>query len=201
MVVPTTHAVLNIVQGRKKRGRLIVADPAVVAGSIDPAAYFGMCRESRAEGRLPPSAYVFTDQFVDEPFAPLLVREAGVLEFVSATEVVARVVHDVDVVIWTAVGYRRVPSCDARDPANILRALRRYYDGCERLADAWLMRSRQPARRPCTRVSAAMRRARVYESAVLRAFADHPLNDDARILLRQLGAQRVVLRGLRDRLG
>lgn len=199
LVLPTTREVLRLVALEVRRpggGVVAVADPAVLPGALDPVAYLTLCREQCADGAGAPSAFVFTDQIVDPPISMVLVEYRGACRFLPATEMLARANYGVAVHAWTAAGLVDVTG-EADQPIPVLRVLKDYYLACEQLGDAWLMRDRQRRAQVAARIDAAVERVRVFESAVMQAFAGSDLCPDAQALLADLASRRAALAATR----
>lgn len=199
LALPTTHETVETALRRDRRDIFLVADPAVIPSAIGPTAYLALCKQREEQDACAPSAYVFTDQFVDPPIASILVEHGGVREFLPATEVLARANYGVAVHIWTNAGCIAAPSATTQDARPVLRLLCDYYDACVGLGDSWLMQNRQRRRRIDARLDNAVHRLRLYESAIMHVFASSELRDDAHALLRELGVRRAELTAQREK--
>ncbi|WP_374602034.1 hypothetical protein [Arenimonas sp.] len=178
-LLPSTHATLADAAGRLHDPDWCViglADAFAMAGQDatgpeSPAGFLAACRERPACDR-PRQTIVFTDQFVSAEHAPLRATLGDGEQFIPTLELVAAAQYGFRIACWHPEGYRVVEAFPAGDQAALLTALAGYYQACDGLGEAWLMRARQHQRSLAGRVEAARSRLRYYQSVVMLADVD-----------------------------
>jgi len=191
MVLPSTDACLRWAHRHASGERRVIATQRHVACATAPSSYLDECRRRIAQGAAPPSALLFSDQFVEAPHAVLLVEHDRRRYYLSAIEVVAHTCHGIDVHVWTgAEPLSFVASGEPRVALRLLAAQSTYLDACERLGERWLARAEQGLRLEPTRLRATVHRTRCYESYLLQAHADSGMDAATREVLAKLRALR-----------
>jgi hypothetical protein len=190
LVVPTTCATIAWARAHASAQRWLVGERRHVAGAASPSSYLAECRRRIACGAAPPNALLFSDQFVEAPHAVLLVERDGVQRYLSAIELVALSCHGIDVHVWAGTAPVSVTAADAWDATRVLQAQCAYLDACSALGERWLARPEQVLRLQAIRTRAAIHRIRRYESYLLQAHADSPMDAATRRVLGGLATRR-----------
>lgn len=184
-ILPSTASTLDAIPSWLETAGAIVVGVAV-PHVVAPTEL--LARLKAGGSQLPRIAIVFSDQLVASENAPLLVEHAGMLQYVSALEVVAHMNYQFNVSAWTGNSFEfPAPLCD---PPDVLRLLLRYYSACDKLGSQWLMRESQVKRSIAYRINQTSRRLQLMHSVVLHAFQDLPLPASYRAVLKRIQEMR-----------
>jgi hypothetical protein len=185
-VVPTTADTLA-------HARLWSSSPrvAIVGTAVDdahsPASLLAVLNSDAAQR--PHTIILFTDQLVDVVNAPVAVMHQGQVVYASALEAVLHIAHGYRAQVWTGAGFEALG--EAREMADVMGLLMRYYAACDRLGAAWAARHLQAQRLPAQRAQQARRQLRMGLSALMYACRTSTLSADLRSTTQQiLGLQQ-----------
>lgn len=185
-VVPTTADTLAHAKLWGSSPRVAVVG-AAADGMHSPAGLLAVLNSSSAQR--PHTIIVFTDQLVDVVNAPVAVMHQGQVVYASALEAVLHIAHGFRAQVWTGAGFEAIEA--ARDIADVMGLLMRYYAACDRLGAAWAARHLQPQRLPAQRAQQARRQLRTCLSALMYACRTSTLSTDLRSTTQQiLGLQQ-----------
>jgi len=160
---------------------------AVAAGAHSPASLLAMLNSGSAQR--PHTIIVFTDQLVDVVNAPVAVMHQGQVVYASALEAVLHIAHGYRAQVWTGAGFEAFG--EAREMADVMGLLMRYYAACDGLGVSWAARHLQPQRLPAQRAQQARRQLRTCLSALMYACRAGELSPDLRTTTQQiLGLQQ-----------
>lgn len=200
-VVPTTASTLSVASSwTLAKDTYVVGDQKFLDeyglkfGSRlhTPTQFLETCSRAHGTGKTI-SAVVFTDQMVSAEFAPILVSRRDVLQFFPSLEIIAASGYGLPVHCWCGGSRWTSPVTTNQDRAPVIRAVGRYFDACQQLGVAWLMRDRQAKRQPADRIGNARRRLRLYQSIVMASSVDGSVSEAALSTFRRLVTTRSAL--------
>ncbi len=171
LLLPTTAWSLQVAaEACSEPGVLAVGDPRALndrAGALALLPPAAALREAQQGNR---RLLVFSDQFVDEVFAPQAVVIGARETFLSTVEIVLHGRYHMAIWSWSASGLRPVPP----GAVPILRGLSRLLHDAASLGSDWLAAGLQWRRDPGARLRHARQRARAHQSALLLAASRSP---------------------------
>lgn len=180
-ILPTTSAVLEVVNRYRQLGELTIVAGTSVPGSLPAAA---LIKTLSADGPRP-LLVIFTDQVMSPADASILVKTDDANAFFSPLEFILNVRYGYRLVIWGQDGGTVVES-GRSDISEVLAPISGYLRACYTLGDDWLARGQQYQRNPESRRHSALRKLRFFRSAVVNAYRTEPASVEVTKLLQRI---------------
>lgn len=200
-VVPTTASTLSgIAPWALAKGMYVVGDrefldkhcPGGSPSLLAPTQFLRVCKRGRGSSEVI-SAVVFTDQMASTELAPILVKRGDVLQFFPSLEIIASAGYGLPVHCWDGEAQWVSPPAVIHDNLPVIGAIGRYFDACQKLDSAWLMRDRQKQRQPADRIARAHRRLRLYQSVIMASSAEGLVSEAALSAVKRLAATKSAI--------
>ncbi len=180
-ILPSTTAVLEVASRCRQNGELTIVASSLVPDSLSAAALVKML--SAGESR--PLLVIFTDQIMNPADASILVKTNDADAFFSPLEFILNARYGYRLVIWDQFEGTVIES-GRSEIAEVLAPLSRYLRACYTLGDDWLVRGEQHLRNPETRRHRALRKLRLFRSAVVNAYRTEPDSVEVAELLQRI---------------
>lgn len=180
-ILPTTSAVLEVVNRHRQLGDVAIVAGTSVPGSLPAAA---LVKTLSADGPMP-RLVIFTDQVMSPADASILVKTNDANAFFSPLEFILNVRYGYRLVIWGQEGGTVVES-GRSEISEVLSPISSYLRACYTLGDDWLARGMQHLRNPESRRHSALRKLRFFRSAVVNAYRAEPASVEVAKLLQRI---------------
>ncbi len=180
-ILPTTSAVLEVVNHYRQLGDVTIVAGTSVPGSLPAAALI----RTLSTGGPRPRLVIFTDQVMSPADASILVKTNDANAFFSPLEFILNARYGYRLVIWGQEGGTVVES-GRSDISEVLSPIADYLRACYTLGDDWLARGKQHLRNPESRRYSALRKLRYFRSAVVNAYRTDPSSIEVTQLLQRI---------------